>query len=98
MDIYNKDEIKYYEDNTHIPNSYLLRTRKAISKEVDWIIFKRDALKYQVTRTNSSYTNEWIAHNRLYRLGLFKKHTKDTDLEEPQSLFWKMVWFILGGI
>lgn len=92
-----KIEIYTTKDNTHIENSYLIKTRKAIREEVETIIFIREAKMYPITRSIGSYVNEWKAHNRLYRLGLFVSHTKDTDLEEPQSLIYRIIWFILGG-
>ena len=93
-----KIEITYTKENTHIENSYLLKTRKAIREEVGKIVFVREAKMYSTRKHKWSYVNEWVAHNRLYRLGLFKSHTKDVDLEENESLIWGVIWFILGGI
>ena len=36
-------------------------------------------------RTAKSLINEWFAHNVLYNLHLFRSHTKDVDLNYPQS-------------
>ena len=88
------DKISYTEDNTHIIDSYQV---KDINLDVGSIIRERHIRHLQVTRTFESYVREWKGHNRLYNLGLFKSHTKDVDLEEPQNWFWKIVWFILGG-
>lgn len=41
--------------------------------------------KYTYKRSINSWTKELIAHNRLYKLGLFVDHTRDTDLEESES-------------
>jgi hypothetical protein len=89
-------KITYTKENTHIEDSYQIKLRKSIQNEVEWIIVVRKARKDLVTRTVNSYVNEWKGHNRLYNLGLFKKHTKDVDLEENQKLIWKIIWFILG--
>ena len=89
-------EITYSKDNTHVENSYLLKTKKAIAEEVSVIIFVRDARMLPVTRTESSYIREWKAHNNLYRLGLFKDHTKDVDLEENIKWWKEIIWFIIG--
>ena len=83
-------KISYTNDNTHIQNSYLLITRK--------VIIERRLKDYQVTRNIDSYVREWIGHNRLYRLGLFKSHTKHVDLEENIPKWKEIIWFILGGI
>ena len=89
---------KYSKDNTHVINSYMLTSRNGIKKEVEWIIQARNIRKYPVTRSVNSYVREWRGHNRLYKLGLFKNRTKDTDLEENQNIILKIVWFILGGL
>lgn len=89
------DTIIYTKDNTHIENSYKVETRKRIRENCIWIVEKRKAMKYP-TRSLNSYVNEWKGHNNLYKLGLFKDHTKDVDLEEPQSILWRIIWWIIG--
>ena len=91
-------KIFYTNDNTHIQNSYLLIARKVIIEKVNDIIIERRLKDYQVTRNINSYVREWIGHNRLYRLGLFKSHTKHVDLEENMPKWKEIIWFILGGI
>jgi len=49
-----------------------------------------------VTRTNTSYANEIRAHKRLYKLGLFKSHTKDADLEENIKWYKELFYNIIG--
>lgn len=91
-------EIEYSPNNTKIINSYLLTTKKAIKEEVEWITDNRAMRGYKVSRTTNSYVREWKGHNRLYKWGLFRSHTKDVDLNEDMSLFWEIIWIILGGI
>lgn len=91
-------EIEYSPHNTKVINSYLLTTKKAIKEEVEWIKENRIARCYVVSRTTNSYVREWKGHNRLYKWGIFRSHTKDVDLDENMSLFWEVIWFILGGI
>ena len=86
-------DIIYSNDNTHVIDSYKVED---IGFEVGCIIRERYLRKLQITRTFESYVNEWRGHNRLYKLHLFRKHTKDVDLEEPQRLFWRIVWGIIG--
>lgn len=43
-----------------------------------------------------SWATEIIAHNRLYRLGLFVEHTKDTDIENHESLFRRFCYWFLA--
>lgn len=89
------EDIVYSKNNTHIPNSCEVINKQLIEQYVYWIVEVRTALKYP-TRDIQSYVREWIGHNNLYYLGLFKSHTHDVDLEEPQSTFWKIVWYIIG--
>ena len=49
-----------------------------------------------VNRTDKSVLNEWIAHNRLYKLGLFKNRTKDCDITQGESLFRRICYWILS--
>lgn len=37
------------------------------------------------------------AHNRLYRLGLFRSHTRDCNLEENEKLHRLIAYQILGN-
>lgn len=97
--------IDYHKENTHIENSYLLTTRKAIREEVETIIFVREAKRYPVRKHKSSYVNEWKGHNRLYKIGYKQDHTKDVDLEERitpmeklKGLLMDLIWLIIGGI
>lgn len=91
-------EVSYSIDNTHIKNSYLIKTRKIIKEETIKIMAEREAKGYNVSRTINSYVREWIGHNRLYRWGICKERTRDVDLEENTNLFKDLVWLILGGI
>ena len=34
-------------------------------------------------RCMGSLVREWVAHNRLYKIGFKPNHTKDVDLEYP---------------
>lgn len=47
-------------------------------------------------RTIKSLCNEWIAHTRLYKMGIAKSHTHDVDLEYPQKTIHSIAWTILG--
>lgn len=48
-------------------------------------------------RSLKSYVREWRAHNRLYKLGLFKDRTKDVDLNVHEKWYRRLGYFILGG-
>lgn len=86
-------KVKYTKKLTIIYDSYLI---KDVAKEVRNIINKRVDSDYITTRTLKSYIRETKAHNRMYKLHLFRKHTKNTDLEEDIKLWKEVVYFILG--
>ena len=64
----------------------------------------KDFLKIALNKTEEYYTdrsyksliNEWISHNHLYSLHLFRKHTKDCDFENKQNFLLTISYFILG--
>ena len=47
-------------------------------------------------RSYTSLVREWRTHNLLYKLGLFKSHTKDTDLNYPIKWYEEFIYSILG--
>ena len=51
---------------------------------------------YQSKRSLKSWIKEWKAHNRLYKLGLFRSHTVDCDLEENEKLHRLIAYQVLG--
>ena len=91
-----KLNIELSTNNTHIGNSYLIRTRKSMEKIIKEILVERQTKGYLVTRNIKSYIREWKAHNRLYKLHLFRSHTKDVDLEENIPLWKEIIWMILS--
>lgn len=86
-------KIEYSEDNTHVVDSYKIDN---INLSVCYIIRERHLRHLKVTRSFESYVREWRGHNRLYNLHLFRSHTKDVDLDENMSMFWEVVWLIIG--
>ena len=46
-------------------------------------------------RPINSCLREWKAHNILYKFGLFKKRTKDTDLNYNESWFRRAGYYII---
>lgn len=88
-------KITYTKTCTKIYDSYLLQDKEI--EAIAWKIYAHRYVEYlPQTRTEKSYINEIKAHNRLYKLGLFRSHTKDTDLEEPISKFMEIIFTILS--
>lgn len=52
-----------------------------------------------IKRKNSSLIREWKGHNFLYKLGIFRSHTKDVDLDlESANIFYTVgYWFLALG-
>lgn len=86
-------EIQYNSQNVRIVNSYEVRNVKDMIIILRLFKIKTD---YCSKRNLKSWIKEWKAHNRLYRLGLFRSHTKDCDLEENEKLHRLMAYQILG--
>lgn len=85
--------IEYTYNNTKIINSYLYKNISTLVKE---ILEERLERNLPVTRSMISYAREIKAHNRLYKLGLFKSHTKDCDCEENIKKWKENVYKIIG--
>lgn len=87
-------KIKYNEKtkNVKIVNSYLIKKRKSMQI---YLIFNYLTIR-KVNRSIPSCLNEWVAHNRLYRLGLFKERCRDTDFTMNESLFRRICYWILS--
>lgn len=91
-------DINLTKENTHIGNSYIIKTKKSMENEIEYIKLRREARRYPVTRTTNSYVREWKGHNNLYNLHLFRKHTASVDLNENNSIIEEIIWLIIGGI
>ena len=91
-----KIELKLYPTYSKIINSYLISTKNDYKELIDILITSRKSLNYAISRSNKSYECEVRAHNRLYKLGLFKSHTKDTDLEENIKWYLDLLFRIIG--
>lgn len=87
---------EFYEDETVIINSYKLTNYEINNVVVPEIIYYRLKKYLPVNRTNKSYEREIKAHNRLYKLGLYKDHTKDCNLEENIKWYYEILYLILG--
>ena len=82
-----KDTIFIYDlSNIHIVDSYKVPIK--VVREYLENFTKGTGIYY---RDIDSMEKEWIAHNILYKLGLFKRHTKDTDITIDEA------WYRLLG-
>lgn len=49
-------------------------------------------------RSNKSLIREWITHNNLYKLNLYRDRTASVDLNYPQKWYMKIAYFIFSII
>ena len=87
-------EVFVSDNNIRIENGYLVRGR-----DFGFVLNRiREDNPNEVTanRSNYSLSCEWAVHNALYKLGLFRSHTKDVDLNYPCRLEW--LYIVLGCI
>lgn len=71
------------DNNIHIVDSYKV-------KKIDEFLAKLNeklADNFHYTRTLAAWSDEWYAHNLVYKFGLFRSHTKDVDLNEDEYKF-----------
>lgn len=87
---------KYYitYNNLHIEDSYKIQSKRKIKEILKEI--KKTATGRVFERSLNSLASEWIAHNRLYRLGIEKERTKDVDLNCPIKKIDEIMYCILG--
>ena len=82
------------ENNIRIENGYLVRGR-----DFGFVlncIRASEPNEVTANRSNYSLSCEWAVHNVLYKLGVFRSHTKDVDLNYPCRLEW--LYIVLGCI
>ena len=82
------------DNNIRIENGYLLRGRSF--EFVLNCIRANEPNEVTANRSNYSLSYEWAVHNALYKLGLFRSHTKDVDLNYPCRIEW--LYILLGTI
>lgn len=86
--------IKYDQTCVRILESYKVKKKKDMS--IILSIFKINT-GYKSQRNLKSWIKEWKAHNRLYKMGLFKSHTRDCDLEENEK-WWRLLAYQFLGV
>lgn len=82
-------------DNTHIENSYLVKSRKDMRGLLECIELNShcgDAVRRIPLKT---MIREWRAHNLLYALGIARRRTGSVDLNENK---WpvRVMYFIMS--
>ena len=88
--------VNYNKVYTRVDDSYKAKTKDVLRFvfKIRTLIFLYSGIIYK--RNASSWAVEWVAHSRLYKLGLFKIHTKDVDFDEDESLFRRICYHIIA--
>ena len=84
-------KIIYNNENIKIVDSYKINTEYLMKYILLHFIKETN---YKSKRSIESWIREWKFHNTLYRLGLFKSHTRDCDLEENESKIRLLIYWI----
>lgn len=89
-----KDTLIHYDDTVvSIEDSYKVTDEDDMYDILTKFVYET---KYYRQRNIDSWIKEWKAHNRLYKLGLFRRHTKDCDLEENEK-WWRLLAYEIIG-
>ena len=89
--------IEVSKNNIHIEDSYLINKRSDMQLVLDNIRANYSIEYCEVLkRTDKSLIREWRTHNILYSLHLFRSHTKDVDLNYPQSKLVEICYAVLS--
>lgn len=82
--------------NTHIENSYRVKSKDDMSKILK-AIRNRCVGDYAIhKRTIKSMINEWRSHNLLYNIGIYKDRTASVDLDINSKWYISMAYSILS--
>lgn len=83
----------------HITDSHVIKTKSGIMEALEFIHttqMYKDLQGAGYNRTINSEYQEWAAHNVLYRLGIFRKRTGSTDIDQNEPTWRKVVYAVLS--
>ena len=85
------DRVILSYENTHINDSYLVRSKKDIHEFLCALREQCPPDMAVTARSVESLVCEWRSHNFFYNIHVFRSRTKDVDLERHQS-WWREVF------
>lgn len=94
MEILSDIVYKILSNRIKIIDSYQITDRSRMSEIIYAIQHKHPEVKFD--RNYNALVHEWVAHNRLYKLGIKPEKTKDVDLEFKETWIKKLIYNILG--
>lgn len=82
--------------NIRIKDGYKITNKREMA-EILYVIQHRhpECEVFQVRKWNN-LIREWVSHNRLFKLGLFKQKTQHVDLDVYESWWRKLLYNIIG--
>lgn len=89
-------KVRVSHKNIKIINSYQITNKEKMREILLKALEKATEEGYKTDRTLKALVKEWVSHNRLYQLHLFRGHTRDADFEANESRFRRFVYFFLG--
>lgn len=92
MQMYNNILYTISENNCQIQSGYKITDRETMTDFCSFVLTSGNFAK----RSVGSYVAEWRAHNLLYKLGLFRAHTQDVDLNVNESKIRRFFYYILS--
>lgn len=87
--------VKVRQDAITIYDSYLIRSKQDIRLFLSTLqvyLDTKGVCSLYVAQTK--YLKEWWVHSFLYRIGLFRKHTKNVDFE-PKEKWWRRAGYAI---
>lgn len=84
------------KENVHITDSYLIRKASDMREIIKLIKAEADKQGFNYKRSNFSWLIEWKAHNHLYDKEIEQDRTASVDLNENESIFKRIGYFLLA--
>ena len=85
--------IEYDAGNVRIVDSYKVKKEEDMLEVLIWFKLKTG---FRSRRSMDSWIREWKAHNRMYKLGIYRSHSRDCDLEELEKWYRRLVYWFIG--
>lgn len=89
-------KINIYPQELKIFNSYQIKNKNKMKEIIEECLNRDEDEEYQIQRSINSMIKEWKGRNRLYRLRIFRKYTKDCGFKAKRSIWNKIGYFLLG--
>lgn len=81
-----------------ITNSFLIEHPVVMQAYLDELRDDYPNNKVLKNRSDKSMIREWIGHNNMFKLNLFKEHTRSVEFNWPIKWYEPIIWWILSII